>query len=161
MPNKKGGKKFKRHAKHKTDTKLIYRDRDDDQEYAQVKRVNGSGRYHLLCFDGQERLGIVAGQIRKRTRLVIGDIVLVSIWTDLQPTKCSIIHKYHYDEARKLQSEGLFPETLQLTEDNPYNPEMPTDIFDYGDDDLPRDLPASASSEEEEEEEDTIDINDI
>ena len=69
MPNKKGGKKFKRGKKEiASDRKLILKDPKEDQEYAKITRVNGSGRYKLLCFDGVERLGIAAGNIRKKTR---------------------------------------------------------------------------------------------
>jgi len=158
MPNQKGGKKFKRHAKHKPDTKLKYK--GEGEEYAQVKKVNGSGRYHLLCFDGQERLGIGNGRIKKRVRVQLGDIVLVERWLDMTADdKCTIIHKYDDDEARKLQSEGHFPDTLQLTEDNPYQ-DVSTDGFDYGDDGIQTDIPQS-SSDDDEEEDDSIDVDDI
>jgi translation initiation factor 1A len=121
MPNKKGGKKFKKGKKETSfDRKLILKDPKEDQEYAKIKKVNGSGRYQLLCFDGSERLGIAAGNIRKKTRLILNDIVLVSLW-DFQESKCSIIHKYESDEVQKLKSQNQFPKNINLEEDNPFS----------------------------------------
>ena len=69
MPNKKGGKKFKKGKKDSFQEKqLILKDPKEGQEYAKITRVNGSGRYQLYCFDGKERLGICAGNIKRKTR---------------------------------------------------------------------------------------------
>ena len=79
MPNKKGGKKFKRGKKNggHISSVMIYKDPKEDQEYARIDSVYGSGRYKLFCFDGKERLGIASGNI-KRTRISLKDIVLIS-----------------------------------------------------------------------------------
>lgn len=163
MPNFKGGKGFKKKKKHSggyREKQLILRNPDDDQEYAQIKKVNGSGRYQLSCFDGQDRLGISAGNIRKRYRLRVGDIVLISRWVDIQDSKCSIVHKYDDDEARKLQDQGEFPETVTLEQANPFEtPLSNDDLFGFPDQ-KPMDIPVS-SEEEDEEEEEEINIDDI
>ena len=133
MPNKKGGKKFKRGKKDNLgDRKLILKDEKESQEYAQIKKVNGSGRYVLTCFDGTERLGISAGNIRKKTRINLYDVVLVSLW-DFQDNKCSIIHKYENDEVNKLESQGEFPSNLKLEGDqtSDFFEDSPIQ-FDYG-----------------------------
>jgi len=161
MPaNKKGGKKFKRGKKDNLgDRKLILKDIKEDQEYAQVKKVNGSGRYVLMCFDGNERLGIAAGNIKKKTRISLYDILLVSLW-DFQDNKCSIIHKYEEDEVNKLKSQGEFPANLKLEGDQTSDFFEDSSIqFDYG-------MPDTEEKEEEKEsdeesEEDEIDMNDI
>jgi translation initiation factor 1A len=162
MPNFKGGKGFKKKKKHSggfREKQLILRNPDDDQEYAQVKKVNGSGRYQLSCFDGQDRLGISAGNIRKRYRIHVGDIVLISRWVDIQDSKCSIVHKYDDDEARKLQDQGEFPETVTLEQANPFEtPLSNDDLFGFPDQ-KPMEIPDSSSEEEEEEEE--INLDDI
>jgi translation initiation factor 1A len=161
MPNFKGGKGFKKKKKHSggfREKQLILKNPDDDQEYAQVKKVNGSGRYQLFCFDGQERLGISAGNIRKRYRIHVGDIVLISRWVDIQDSKCSIVHKYDDDEARKLQDQGEFPETVTLEQANPFEtPLSNDDLFGFPDQ-KPMEMPSSSSEEEEEEE---INLDDI
>ena len=163
MPNFKGGKGFKKKKKQSSsfrEKQLILKDPEEDQEYGQIKKVNGSGRYQVYCFDGQDRLGISAGNIRKRYRIQVGDIVLLSLWTDIQDSKCSIVHKYDEDEARKLQSQGEFPENVKLEEENAFEKvSYDDDLFGYADQ-KPMDLPVS-EEEKESESEDEIDVNDI
>ena len=127
MPNKKGGKKFKRGKKTSISTSLVYKDDKEDQEYARVEQVYGSGRYKLFCFDGIERLGISAGNI-KRVRIYLKDIVLISKW-DFQDTKCSIIFKYDDEQVHQLNSANQFPDNLHL--DNFEECTDNDDIFDY------------------------------
>ena len=148
MPNKKGGKKFKKGKKESSfDRKLILKDPKENQEYAKIKRVNGSGRYQLFCFDGDERLGISAGNIRKKTRLVLNDIVLVSLW-DFQNTKCSIIHKYEEDEVYKLKSQNEFPKNINLEEENSFSEDNVSFSFD---------MPSSDEEEKNEDEKEKSD----
>jgi translation initiation factor 1A len=164
MPNKKGGKKFKRGKKDAFENrKLILKDPKEDQEYAQVKKVNGSGRYQLFCFDGTDRLGIAAGNIKKKTRLTLYDVVLVSLW-DFQDTKCSIIHKYEEDEVQKLKSQKEFPENIKLAGEPTTDDFFEESIqFDYGlpEEEKEKENSSSSDEEEEEEEEELIDLDDI
>lgn len=37
-------------------------------EYAQVLRMLGNGRLEAQCFDGQRRLAIIRGKLRKKVR---------------------------------------------------------------------------------------------
>ena len=159
MPNKKGGKKFKRGKKGGNITKeFIQKDNKEHEEYASIQKILGSGRYELLCQDGLVRIGICRGTIKKRTRLIVGDIVLVTLWVDLQDDKCSIIHKYEDEHVHKLLVMN------ELTHIKNKDDGIPNDdIFDYGlvsedEDDRPEmKMPSSSSSSEEEE----IDIDDI
>ena len=130
MPNQKGGKKFKRNKKVHTETKLIYKNSKENEEYAKIKQKLGNGRFNLECIDGKNRIGIIAGKLRKRLWIDIGDIVLISLWEfSTNSDKCSIIHKYLPDDVNKLISEEELPKNI-------YNDEYDDDhvIFDYGDD---------------------------
>ena len=149
MPNKKGGKKFKKGKKQSFQNKeLILKNPEDGQEYAKILKINGSGRYQIFCFDGKERLGICAGNIKRKTRFELDNIVLVSLW-DFQDTKCSIIHKYDDDEVHKLKSQREFPDTIQLEEENTFNEGTEETInFTY-------DLPSESGEESD------IDLDDI
>jgi translation initiation factor 1A len=152
MPaNKKGGKKFKRGKKDNYgDRKLILKDSKEGQEYAQIKKVNGSGRYVLMCFDGTERLGIAAGNIRKKTRINLYDVILVSLW-DFQDSKCSIIHKYEDDEVKKLKTQGEFPVNLKL------EGEQTSDFFDDESIQFDYELPGGEENEDDSESDDDSD----
>lgn len=123
MPNAKGGKKFKKGKKQTFHEKaLIYKDPKEDQEYGKVMRAMGNGRFEVQCFDGKTRTGILAGNMRKRVWVNKDDIILFSKWEfTTDDDKCSIIHKYDMDEAKKLQREGEFPDTVNLDEENSFD----------------------------------------
>jgi initiation factor 1A len=160
MPNQKGGKKYKRKAKTNETRQLVLREKDQSELYAQIKTINGSGRYSAYCFDGQERTACMRGKIRKY-RVSIGDIVLVSLWTDLQDDKCSIIHVYDEGEARKLESQGEFPSTFKSFTDNPFEDDTTDTYHSLGDMGSDPDMPSDSSDTTEESEEDDINMDDI
>tara|TARA_B100000212_G_C27109846_1_gene420167 strand:+ start:123 stop:590 length:468 start_codon:yes stop_codon:yes gene_type:complete len=155
MPNNKGGKKFKKGKKNRfsEDKKqLIKKDPEEAQEYAQVINPKGNGRFELLCCDGgKERLGTVCGQMRKRVWVNRSDLVLISKWEGMtDDTKCSIIHKYSEDEARRLQKEGELPANFKMN----------LDEFDVEDEDDGFDMSEPSDSESESSEEE-IDLDEI
>jgi len=170
--NQKGGKKHKRGKKDTyQERELILKDPKEDQEYAKITKIFGNGRFQLFCFDGKDRLGICAGNIKRRTRFSLNDIILVSLW-DFQDTKCSIIHKYDEDDVHKLKSQGHFPDNIKLEDNQFIQEEGEDDYFTF-------DMPSEEKEEEgdkkdkkedkkedkkdsSESEEDTlIDLNDI
>ena len=153
MPNKKGGKKFKKGKKQSyNDKKLIYKNPKEDQEYGKVIGTLGNGRFQIECFDGKSRLGILAGNMRKRVWVNNDDIVLISRWEFLTDSdKCSIVHKYDSDEVSKLQKENEFPKNIKFESENNFDISDDMISFDYNE-------PKSSSSESEEEE---INLDDI
>ena len=161
MPNKKGGKKFKKGKKQGfAEKQLIYKDPKEDQEYGRIINACGNGRFQVYCFDGKERMGVIAGRMRKRVWVNKDDIVLISRWafsTDRE--KCSIVHKYDPDEANKLQKQGHFPENIKLDADTNFAEygEEHMVAFDYGD-------PSDSEDDEEDKEsssEEEINLDDI
>ena len=100
--------------------KLIYKDPKEDQEYGKVIRAMGNGRFEIQCFDGKTRMGIIAGNMRKRVWVNKDDIILFSKWEfTTDDDKCSIVHKYDIDESRATK-EGEFPDSINLDEDNEF-----------------------------------------
>jgi len=162
--NKRGGKKFKKGKKQTTyDKELILKDVKENQEYSKIIQVNGGGRYKLFCFDGVERLGICAGNIKKKVRLELNNIVLVSLW-EFQDTKCSIIHKYDDDEIYKLKDMNEFPSTVVIDEENQFS--GMDDTFNFTNtnlDDKSEDSETSEKSDSESEDLDSklINLDDI
>ena len=152
MPNAKGGKKFKRGKKNTSfEKKLIYKDPKEDQEYGKVIRAMGNGRFEIQCFDGKTRMGIIAGNMRKRVWINKDDIILFSRWEfTTDDDKCSIVHKYDIDESRKLQKEGEFPDTINLDEENEYGDDDNFQ-FDYGKSDSDSDDEDDSDDEKKEE----------
>jgi len=152
MPNQKGGKKFKKGKKQSFHTKaMIYKDPKEDQEYGKVIRAMGNGRFDIQCFDGRNRMGILAGNMRKKVWVNKDDIILFSKWEfTTEDNKCSIIHKYDLDESRKLQSQGEFPDFIILDEENDFTGNGSDDMITFA-----YDIPY------EDDDEDEIDLDDI
>ena len=162
MPNAKGGKKFKRGKKNTSfEKKIIYKDIKEDQEYGKVIRAMGNGRFEIQCFDGKNRMGIIAGNMRKRVWVNKDDIILFSKWEfTTDDDKCSIIHKYDIEESRKLQKEGEFPDTINLEEENEFI-ESDNFQFDYNNNNISSEEEKEEEEEEEKEEEEEINLDDI
>lgn len=166
MPNKKGGKKFKKGKKNRygdEKKQLIKRDPDESQEYAQVIAPKGNGRFELLCCDGgKTRMGTVCGQMRKRVWIQRSDLVLISLWEGMtDDTKCSIIHRYSEDEAKRLLKERELPENfkfnldeLDFDDDNGFMMELPSDSDESESD-------SESESESESSDKGAIDIDEI
>ena len=75
MPNKKGGKKYKKNKKDTTTIKVLIKRTTDTELYGRVTKICGNGRFTILCTDGIERLGIIRGKLRKRMWIVMNNIV--------------------------------------------------------------------------------------
>jgi len=91
--------------------------KEDGQEYAQVLRMLGDGRMACTCYDGEARLGLIRGSMRKKKWIKVGDIVLVGLRGDeSSDRKCDIIHLYSTDESRSLQAFGELPSTARINQ---------------------------------------------
>ena len=124
----KGGKKFKR-FKHDNESKRPLVLKEEDQCYAKVTKMLGSGRLMADCYienkdksienmEMKNVMCIIRGSMRKRVWINIGDIVLVSI-RDFQDSKADIVYKYETDEIPKLVQENQLPnlETFNSIDD--------------------------------------------
>lgn len=84
------------------------------QEYAQITKSLGGGRFLGYCFDGKERLLVVRGKLLKKSVwITLGDIVLITL-REFQDDKADIERKYSLDQIRMLKK----TESFQLPEDH-------------------------------------------
>ena len=166
MPNKKGGKKFKKGKKGNDSfvRELILKDPKESEEYGRITRGLGNCRFEVFTLDGKTRMGVVKGKMRKKVWVNKDDIVLIGLW-DFQDEKCSIIHKYAEDEVGKLIGKGEIPPSFKVSSEEGFN-ENDDNYFDYSQ------IPESSEEEEEDdeeskksksssEEEEEIDLDDI
>ena len=107
-----GGNKRKKGKKQvQEDRELRYK--EESEEYAQITKILGDGRFQCKCADGVDRIAHVRGKMRKRTWLANGDIILVSI-REFEQEKCDVVEKYKEKEVAKLKSVGEIPDTMVL-----------------------------------------------
>jgi initiation factor 1A len=118
MPPKKKGKNNKNKSTL-TEPKQLLR-KEDDQEYARVCKVLGSGHFRLkLNITGKEVIGKLRGLMRRRkgTNFVdLDSVVLVSI-RDFETVKdkvesVDILHVYSDNEVRILKKNNDFIEDI-------------------------------------------------
>jgi len=106
--NQIGGKKHKR-SKNVTQPcnmtrKLILAD-PESEKYGYVIAAMGDCRMKCYCEDKVERIGIIRGNMRKRTFVSIGDIVIMSM-RSFQDNKADITNVYNSDEVMNLLQYG-------------------------------------------------------
>ena len=110
MPrNLRGGNKAKKGSNKKGPGSELERspyvttDPGGGQAYAKVIKSYGGAPPMLgvMCSDGKERMGVVAGKLRKKVYCNKEDIVLVNL-RDYQDTKCDIVWKYERKDISRL-----------------------------------------------------------
>ena len=124
-----GGNKRKKGKKQvQEDRELSYK--GESEEYAQVIKILGDGRFECNCADGVKRIAHVRGKMRKRVWIANGDIILVSL-REFEPEKCDVVEKYKEKEVAKLKKAGEIPETMVLPSTS--EAEEKEDKNEYGD----------------------------
>ena len=109
--NKQAKNSKRRDSQEKVRRELIRK--EDGQEYAQVQKALGDGRFTLYCYDNISRLGKIRGKDKRRMWITVGDIILISL-RDFQDGKADVIHKYNAEESRTLQTCGDLPVTALI-----------------------------------------------
>jgi translation initiation factor 1A len=94
MPNKTGGKNYKKSKHGGDDDGALFIDKQDDQQYGRVVRVLGNGNMLVYCNDDKQRICHIRGAIRKRVWINLGDLVLVSLRDLGDADKGDILAKY-------------------------------------------------------------------
>ena len=108
MPKNKPKRTNRRGSQEKVRRELIYK--EDGQEYAEVQRALGDGRFTIQCYDNISRIGKIRGKHFRRMWIRVGDLILISL-RDFEDGKADIIHKYSAEEARSLQVPTRFEVT--------------------------------------------------
>jgi len=106
MPNKQGGKNYKK-SKHTDEEPVLY-EVLPGQMYVRVIKLLGGCNTIVFCNDGKERLCHIRGNMRRKVWIDIGDIVLISL-RELDtsesnlPDKGDICAKYDPRVIQRLQ----------------------------------------------------------
>ena len=91
--NKKGG--YSKHLKKGGGKKAVLYDAlDEGQLFGQITKINGEGRFEILCNDGITRRGKACNQIRKTKdkKVSLETFVIVSLRDcDTKDDKCDIL----------------------------------------------------------------------
>lgn len=143
----KGGKKGRRtKGPQNNDTReLIFK--EDEQTYGVITKLFGNSRLEVKCYDDVVRACKIAGKLRKRVWMGVGDLVLVSI-RDFEPTKGDVILKYTDEEAKLLKK---YKEIDVL----------PSEVIDGLNNQFDYKPPVAAGAEDEDDDDDDVDLDDL
>jgi len=118
MPQNKGsGGKHRRKSKGETTQSVDIAYKSPGQEYAQITKSIGNGFMEVSCFlesGNITKRAHIRGKLRKRVRMVPGDIVLISL-REYQDETCDIVCKYSSHEARLLHARKQLPENIDIS----------------------------------------------
>lgn len=108
MPKNKTGGKAHRHAKNATAVKRELRFKEDMEDYCIVASKLGDCRFELRGSDGKKLMGKLCGSMKRKSRIEVGDLVLVSFreFQSSERNNCDIFYKYDADEIRNLEAYG-------------------------------------------------------
>ena len=145
--NRNGGKNTKKKGRKSNRQKTYSLDdlipsSSDNQEYGYVTEKYGDGRFSIMCYDKVQRLGIVRGAIKQKSRIVKGSLVLLSL-RPYEDAKCDILYQYTEEDINKLtrakslhisfiKSGKLSTEDDDNDSENPFTSEM-SPIFEEKD----------------------------
>lgn len=119
MPKNTKRYKNRKNKNREKSVKALTLKEDEGQEYAEIIKSLGNRRFECLCFDGESRIGVLRGSMKKNKSnwVTVGDIVLVGL-RSFQDNKIDILMKYTSDEVRKLRKIGEIPESTTNDSDN-------------------------------------------
>lgn len=80
--------------------------KEDEQEYAFVKKKYGGGVFDVICYDKITRKAIARGSRRNKFKVDNGSLILVSL-RDFEDAKCDILYSYTPEEIDRLIENGL------------------------------------------------------
>lgn len=108
MPNKKGGKKYKRQKKDGEPVSRPLRIiKEEGEEYGRIIKELGNRRFTVECCDGKQRLAQLRKGMRRAVRIRQDDWVLIGLRVyESTDDKCDILCKYNLDEVKRLKKNG-------------------------------------------------------
>jgi|TARA_B110000259_G_scaffold160983_1_gene184805 translation initiation factor 1A len=107
---------------------------EDQQLYCKVIKMLGNRRVTVLTVDNKEVLARIPGRFRRRVKVLINDLVLVST-REYQDDKVDIIHKYLDEEARLLVSYKEIPSSFIAKDSSNDVDEQDNIFFGFSDSD--------------------------
>lgn len=120
MPNKKGGKNYKKSKKGghgpQKNGDLAIAD-SPDKTYATVKKRLGGKIVEVTCKDGKDRQARIPGTFYKRVWFNPGDIILVQ-FDPLDVDVLHILYKYAPNESVQLKAKGMIDFEIGAGEDD-------------------------------------------
>jgi len=85
--------------------------KDEGTCYGYIEKCFGNGRFDIVCDDMKHRMGILRGNMRNRTWIATGDMVLCCI-RDFEDSKVDIVHRYTSEDIIRLYRQNNMPQQI-------------------------------------------------
>ncbi|MEM5828089.1 MAG: translation initiation factor eIF-1A [Candidatus Aenigmatarchaeota archaeon] len=87
------------------EVKIRLADEKNGEVYGMVEMFYAGDRVKVICEDGKERMGRIAGKIARKVWIKVGDVVILKKWP-FTDDKGDIIHVYTQSEVNWLRKNG-------------------------------------------------------
>jgi initiation factor 1A len=125
MPPKK--KKNNNTRLPKNTIEIQYAESNIGQEYGYVDKLFGNCHFKVNSIQGEERVASLSGIMKKRCRVIVGDLVLIEPISESIDSKYQIIFRYTQEQKKILEKEGRLKKVEVKEEFNNIN-----DDFGFG-----------------------------
>ena len=75
-----------------------------------VTKTAGASKFVVRCADGNERLCIIPGRLRRQFWIKENDVVIIRPWTVQGNEKGDIVWRYSVMDMSKLRERGMIPQ---------------------------------------------------
>lgn len=109
--------------------------KDEGTCYGYIEKCYGNGRFEIVCDDMKHRMGILRGNMRNRTWIAVGDMVLCCL-RDFEDGKVDIVHRYNSEDVTRLYKQNNMPQPMfDLYTSGSSEPRAEEDVVAFMDDD--------------------------
>ena len=81
--------------------------------FALLSQILGGLRVTVLCADGETRMALIPGKMRRRQWVREGDLIIVWPW-DFHDSKADVKHRYTKTQAMYLSRKGVLPDDVDM-----------------------------------------------
>jgi translation initiation factor 1A len=74
-----------------------------------VVRIAGASKFNVRCADGNDRLCIIPGRLRRQFWIKENDVVIVRPWSIQGDERGDIVWRYSVMDMSKLRERGMLP----------------------------------------------------
>lgn len=77
-----------------------------------VTRFEGASHLTVLCADGKTRFARIPGKMKRRSWIIVGDLVIIKPWS-VEGEKADIVYRYTRTQKSYLARRKLLPQEME------------------------------------------------
>ena len=77
-----------------------------------VTRFEGASHLTVLCADGKIRFARIPGKMKRRSWIIVGDLVIVKPWA-IEADKADVLFRYTKTQKSYLSRRRMLPQSME------------------------------------------------